>query len=89
MVNAVGGTRTRILHTPFFACAAQGFQSFGDQMRFRILFLPTENSNPGIMGMYLLSDSWPRFASPSGNCGAEHLVFEIREKKFCSSASAM
>jgi hypothetical protein len=61
---------------PFFGGAPQGFQGFGDQMRFRILFLPTENSNPDIMGMYLLSDSWPRFASPSGSCGAEHPVFE-------------
>ena len=66
---------------PFFGGAPQGFQSFGDQMRFRILFLPTENSNPDIMGMYLLSDSWPRFASPSGSCGAEHPVFENPREK--------
>jgi hypothetical protein len=93
MVTAAGGTRARILHTHFLCSrprasfAPQGFQSFSDQVRFRILLLSTENSNPDIMGMYLLSDSWPRFASPSGSCGAEHPVF--RGKKFCSSASAM
>ena len=67
--------------TPIFWGAPQGFQSFGDQMRFRILFLPTENSNPDIMGMYLVSDTWPRFASPSGSCGAEHSVFENPREK--------
>ena len=72
--------------TPIFCVR---FQSFSDQMRFRILLLPTENSNPDLMGMYLLSASWPRFASPSGSCGAEHPVFEIRGKEFCSSAAAM
>jgi hypothetical protein len=74
---------------PFFVCPAQGFQSFSHQMQFRILLLPTENSSPAEVAMYLLSDSWPRFVSPSGSCGAEHPVFEIRGKKFCSSASAM
>jgi hypothetical protein len=33
--------------TPIFCVR---FQSFSDQMRFRILLLPTENSNPDIMG---------------------------------------
>jgi hypothetical protein len=88
MVTAAGGTRARILHT-IFVCAPQGFRSFSDQMRFRIVLLPTENSNPRIMEMYLLSDSWPRFASPSAFEDRMFGSATVRGKKLCSSASAM
>jgi hypothetical protein len=75
--------------TPIFCVRAPGLPKF---QRSNAVPHPASfyrKLKSGHNGMYLLSDSWPRFARPSGSCGAEHPVFEIRGKKFCSSASAM